>query len=90
MTKAVMMMHLSTALEQEEVSAAPSYCIRLLYFRKACDTIDREVLYETLHQFGFDVHFIDLIRRIHTGTTVSLSTAVIPHHPRTSAGHQSL
>ena len=73
MTKTVIMMitHLSTALEQEEVSAAQSRCILLLHFRKAYDTVDREFVYETLLQFGFDVRFIDLIRRIHAGTTAS-------------------
>ena len=65
----MMMAHLSTALEQEEVSVAQSRCILLLDFRKAYDTMDQEFLYEILLQFGFGVRFIDLIRCIYTGTT---------------------
>lgn len=44
MTNTVMMMmaHLATARELEEVSAAQSRCILLLDFRKAYDTVDRE------------------------------------------------
>ena len=62
----MMMAHLSTTLEQEEVQ---SRCILLSDFRKAYDTMDQEFSYETLFQFGFDVHLIDLIRCIYTGTT---------------------
>ena len=69
-TKTVIMMmaHLSTALDQEELPAAQSLFILLLDFRMSYDTMDRELLYETLLQFGFDVRFIDLI---HIGTTAS-------------------
>ena len=71
MSKTVMMMmaQLTTATSQEELNADDSRCILLLDFRKAYDTVDREFLYETLRQFGYDGCFIDLIRRVHTGTT---------------------
>ena len=58
----MMMAHLSTALEQGEMSAAQSRCNLLLNFWKACDRVDREFLYETLLQCRFDVRSIDLIR----------------------------
>uniref|UniRef100_A0AAV1UDS8 Reverse transcriptase domain-containing protein n=1 Tax=Peronospora matthiolae TaxID=2874970 RepID=A0AAV1UDS8_9STRA len=73
MTKTVMMMmaQLTTATEQIDLTAEDSRCILLLDFRKAYDTVDRDFLYESMRLFGFTESFIDLICRIHTGTTAT-------------------
>uniref|UniRef100_A0AAV1V694 Reverse transcriptase domain-containing protein n=1 Tax=Peronospora matthiolae TaxID=2874970 RepID=A0AAV1V694_9STRA len=73
MTKTVMMMmaQLTTATEQIDLTAEDSRCILLLDFRKAYDTVDRDFLYESMRLFGFTESFVDLICRIHTGTTAT-------------------
>ena len=60
---------LSTAARQDDMPADQSRCILLLDFRKAYDTVDRNFLLETLRLFGFDERFVDLMRRIHSGTS---------------------
>ena len=71
MSKPVMMMmaQLSTAARQDDMPADQSRCILLLDFRKAYDTVDRDFLFESLRLFGFDERFVDLMRRIHSGTS---------------------
>ena len=49
--------------------ADQSRCILLLDFQKAYDTVDRDFLFESLRLFGFDERFVDLMRRIHSGTS---------------------
>ena len=70
-TVMMMMAQLQTAADHEDLAARQSRCILLLDFRKAYDTVDREFMYETLHHFGFAKQFVDLIRRIHNGTTAT-------------------
>lgn len=65
------------------MSAKDSRCVLLLDFRKAYDTVDREFLSETLRLFGFSEQFVDLICRIHSGTSASFvvngnQSAVLP------------
>lgn len=73
MLKTVMMMlaQLATATTDDDIAPDDSRVILLLDFRKAYDTVDREFLYETLRNFGFDDRFVKLIERMHTGTTAS-------------------
>ena len=73
MARTVMMMidHLTTASEQDDVDAY-SRCIVLLDFRKAYDTVGRAFMYAALRQFGYDQRFIPLSRRIHSGTTARI------------------
>ena len=73
MSKLVMMMlaQLATATFDETLAAENSRVILLLDFRKAYDTVDRDFLYEALRHFGFAERYVQLISRLHTGTTAS-------------------
>ena len=66
-----MLSQLATATTDEAMEAVESRVILLLEFRKAYDTVDRDFLYAALRLFGFDTRYIQLIRRLHTGTTAS-------------------
>jgi len=69
--KTVMMMLsvLATAEPKPELAAALSQVILLLDFKKAYDTVAREFLFLTLRKFGFSKEFVEMIRRLHNGTT---------------------
>ena len=69
----MMLSLLSSSRDEADLSAGSSRVILLLDFRKAYDTVDREFLYEALRQFNFDKYFVQLIKRMHTGTTARLS-----------------
>uniref|UniRef100_A0AAV1T2A2 Reverse transcriptase domain-containing protein n=1 Tax=Peronospora matthiolae TaxID=2874970 RepID=A0AAV1T2A2_9STRA len=67
----MMLAQLATATSGTTTSADDSRVILLLDFRKAYDTVDREFLYEDLRQFGFAERYVQLITRLHTGTTAA-------------------
>jgi hypothetical protein len=71
MMKTVMMMlaMLATAAPNPDLEAAMSRVILLLDFRKAYDTVVREFLFLVLEKFGFSKEFVNMIRRLHNGTT---------------------
>jgi exonuclease III len=71
MLKTVMMMLavLATANDEPELAAALSHVILLLDFRKAYDTVAREFLFLALLKFGFSEAFVNMLRRLHDGTT---------------------
>ena len=73
MHKLVMMMlsQLATATKDDTLTSMNSRVILLLDFRKAYDTVDREFLYEALMTFAFSMRYVQLIRRLHTGTTAT-------------------
>ncbi|DBA03867.1 TPA: hypothetical protein N0F65_004557 [Lagenidium giganteum] len=43
----------------------------LLDFSKAYDTLDRGYLLRVLHWYGFPQRFVDIVQRLHTGTTAT-------------------
>uniref|UniRef100_A0AAV1VF72 Reverse transcriptase domain-containing protein n=1 Tax=Peronospora matthiolae TaxID=2874970 RepID=A0AAV1VF72_9STRA len=55
----------------DTLTAINSRVILLLDFRMAYDTVDMESLYEALTRFGFSERYVQLIRRLHTGTTAT-------------------
>lgn len=69
--KTVMMMMalLATANHQPELAAAFSEVILLLDFKKAYDIVSREFLFLVLRKFGFSEAFINMLRKLHDGTT---------------------
>jgi hypothetical protein len=71
MMKTVMMMLaiLATANDEPELAAQLSRVILLLDFRKAYDTVSREFLFLALRKFGFSEEFVNMLRRLHDGTT---------------------
>ncbi|KAE8915450.1 hypothetical protein PF003_g614 [Phytophthora fragariae] len=73
MLKTVMMMLaiLATAKGEPELAAELSRVVLLLDFRKAYDTVAREFLFLALIKFGFSQEFVDMIRRLHAGTTAT-------------------
>ena len=78
----MMMAHLTTAIEQQDVMVSHSKCILLLDFRKAYNTVDRDFLYETMRLLGFDLRFVNLFRRTHTCTNSVVNLGTIQHHSR--------
>ena len=60
---------IKTAAVQDDISAEKSRCILLLVFRKAYDTVDRDLLFESMRLFELDEVFVNLTRCIHTGTS---------------------
>ncbi|OWZ11154.1 reverse transcriptase [Phytophthora megakarya] len=57
----------------------------LLDFSKAYDSLDREFLYSTLARHGYPAHFVNIVRALHTGTSVTFlangqSSRSIPVH----------
>lgn len=71
MDKAVVMMQslFEVYKNQHKQSAAQKAGILFLDFSKAYDTVDRKYLFLVLRLFGFSAQFIDLMHRIHDGTT---------------------
>lgn len=71
MDKAVVMMQsiFETYKFTQKQSAAKSGGILFLDFSKAYDSVDRKYLFLVLRLFGFSERFIDLMHRIHDGTT---------------------
>jgi hypothetical protein len=71
MLKTVMMMlaMLATANGEPDLAADMSRLILLLDFRKAYDTVAREFRFVALLRFGFSPEFVQMIRRLHDGTT---------------------
>jgi exonuclease III len=71
MQKTVVMMlaALATAKEEPALDAERSRIILLLDFRKAYDTVAREFLFLALSKFGFSHSFVELLRKLHAGTT---------------------
>jgi hypothetical protein len=71
MLKTVMMMLaiLTKASGDPELAADLSRVILLLDFRKAYDTVSREFLFLALLKFGFSEEFVNMLRRLHDGTT---------------------
>eukprot|EP00644_Phytophthora_capsici_P003451 jgi/Phyca11/8806/fgenesh1_pm.PHYCAscaffold_31_\ len=71
MMKTVMMMMaiLAQANHQPELAAELSEVILLLDFKKAYDTVSREFLFVVLRKFRFSEAFINMLRKLHDGTT---------------------
>ncbi|KAE9036079.1 hypothetical protein PR001_g9006 [Phytophthora rubi] len=71
MLKTVMMMMamLASAKNEPGLAASLSRVILLLDFRKAYDTVARDFLFLALLRFGFSPYFVEMIRKLHHGTT---------------------
>ena len=64
---------LASVSNEVDVPARASRVILLLDFRKAYDRVNRKFRYAALRAFHFDDQFIQIIQRVHTGTTARFS-----------------
>lgn len=71
MEKSVILLQalLAAAFEDAQLAMDESPGVALLDFRKAYDTLDRDLLLLALQCFGFSDDFVALILRLHSGAT---------------------